>query len=104
MLARRRPSCRHGAALLSLVSHTRVSGCVAVNLWHVSAGTHPAAHLLSRLVERESQCWEKPAEVTRPGSENSFQVAVATMERTPTLGGGWVDGAVCLDSELNGSG
>lgn len=56
-------SWRRAAANQSwLFSHSGVREC-SVNLWHVSGPTHPAAHLLSLLVKRESQFWEQPAEV-----------------------------------------
>lgn len=54
--------CRSAVAESRWFTHSAVRVC-SVNLRHVCAGTHPAAHFLLLLVESESQRWEQPAEV-----------------------------------------
>lgn len=43
-----------GAGGSHTLTHSGVREC-SVNLWHVSAGTHPAAHLLLLSADSESQ-------------------------------------------------
>lgn len=100
-------SWRRAAADQSwLFSHSGVREC-SVNLWHASGPTHPAAHLLSLLVKRASQCWEQPAEVRLDGGAATPLVWLRGCgEGTLTLGGrdGWVISLMrALDSVLNGS-